>query len=101
MAMLTQSARHDPRANHLLAALPVGVLVRLMPQLTRVRADQGTIFIAADVPVEHVYFPTSGLFSLIVLNGEGVAVEAAVVGREGMLGTASVLGAPASMFQEI
>jgi len=48
-----------------------------------------------------VYFPTSGLFSLIVLNGEGVAVEAAVVGREGMLGTASVLGAPASMFQEI
>jgi CRP-like cAMP-binding protein len=99
--MSTLSGRHDPRANHLLAALPPSVLDRLIPQLERVRADQGTVFIAADEPVERVYFPTSGLFSLIVLNGEGGAVEAAVVGREGMLGSATVLGAPTSTFQEL
>jgi hypothetical protein len=57
------------------------------------------IFITADEPVERVYFPTSGLFSLVVLTGEGAAVEAAVVGREGMLGSAVVLGAPISTFQ--
>jgi CRP-like cAMP-binding protein len=101
MAMATQSDRHDPRANHLLAALPASVLGRLSPQLQRVRADQGMVFIAANEPVERVYFPTSGLFSLIVLNGEGAAVEAAVVGREGMLGSAAVLGAPTSTFQEL
>jgi CRP-like cAMP-binding protein len=59
------------------------------------------IFITADEPVERVYFPTSGLFSLVVLTGEGAAVEAAVVGREGMLGSAVVLGAPISTFQEL
>src|SRR4029079_1864301 len=72
-----------------------------IPQMERVRADQGMVFVAADEPVERVYFPTSGLFSLIVLNGEGAAVEAAVVGREGLLGTAAVLGAPTSTFQEL
>src|SRR5579864_1315711 len=101
MAMSTHSGRHDPRANRLLAALPASVLDRLTPQLQRVRADQGTVFVRADEPVERVYFPTSGLFSLIVLNGEGAAVEAAVVGREGMLGSAAVLGAPTSTFQEL
>ena len=99
--MSTHSGRHDPRSNRLLAALPASVLGRLTPQLERVRADQGAVFIRADEPVERVYFPTSGLFSLIVLNGEGAAVEAAVVGREGMLGSAAVLGAPTSTFQEL
>ena len=99
--MSSRLGRHDPRANYLLAALPGSVLDRLIPQLEHVRADQGTVFIGADQPVERVYFPTSGLFSLIVLNGEGAAVEAAVVGREGMLGSAAVLGAPTSTFQEL
>lgn len=99
--MSNHASRHHPRANHLLAALPGGVLDRLSPHLEPVRADQGAVFITADEPVERVYFPTSGLFSLIVLNGEGAAVEAAVVGREGMLGSASVLGAPTSTFHEL
>jgi CRP-like cAMP-binding protein len=101
MAMSTFSDRHDPRTNQLLAALPASVFDRLGSHLQRVRADQGTVFVTADEPVERVYFPTSGLFSLIVVNGEGAAVEAAVVGREGMLGTAAVLGAPTSPFQEL
>src|SRR5438270_346897 len=101
MAMSMHSGRHDPRANRLLATLPPSMLDRLVPQLERVHADQGAVFVMADEPVERVYFPTSGLFSLLVLNGEGAAVEAAVVGREGMLGSAAVLGAPISTFQEL
>ena len=99
--MSTHPGRHDPRANHLLAALPAAVLDRLTPQFERVRADQGEILIYADQPVERVCFPTSGLFSLVVRDGEGGVVEAAVVGREGMLGTAAVLGAPTSTFEEL
>jgi CRP-like cAMP-binding protein len=99
MAMSTRG-RHDPRTNHLLAALPAPVLDRLIPQLTPLRAEQGQVFLAAEEAVERVYFPTGGLFSLLVQNREGVAVEAAVVGREGILGTAVVLGAPMSTFEE-
>ncbi len=101
MPMSTHPGRHDPSTNSLLAALPPPVLDRLIPRFERVRADQGTVFVAADAPVERVYFPTRGVFSLVVLDGQGAAVEAAVVGREGMLGTAAVLGAPTSTFEEL
>jgi hypothetical protein len=62
MPMSSRPGRHDPRTNYLLAALPGPVLDRLSPHFERVRADQGTVFVAADAPVERVYFPTSGLF---------------------------------------
>jgi CRP-like cAMP-binding protein len=99
--MSTRLGRRDPRANSLLAAMPGGVLERIEPHLEPSRTDQGRILIHADAPVERVYFPTSGLFSLVVMTGDGTAVEAAVVGREGMLGTATVLGMPTSTFNEL
>lgn len=46
-------------------------------------------------------FPTSGLFSLLVLSHDGEAVEAAVSGPEGMLGTGAVLGVRNSIFEEV
>jgi CRP-like cAMP-binding protein len=93
--------RHDPRANLLLAALPPKVLERLTPQLTARRVDHGEILLYADEPVDQVCFPTSGVFSLLVKGEAGSAVEAAVVGREGMLGSAAVLGARQSTFEEL
>jgi CRP-like cAMP-binding protein len=95
------SRRHDPRANRLLAAMPAPALERIMPCLEAIRTDQGEVLIRADEPVERVYFPTSGLFSLVVRSSEGDAVEAAVAGREGMLGTSVVLGMPTSTFEEL
>ncbi len=43
--------------------------------------------------VEDVYFPTSGVISLLAAFEDGATVEAGVIGREGMLGTSVVLGA--------
>src|SRR5688500_18251742 len=91
----------NPRSNRLLAALPATTLDRLAPRLERVRADQGDVLVRADQPIERVCFPTGGLFSLVVKSGDGDAVEAAVAGREGMLGSAVLLGAPTSMFEEL
>jgi CRP-like cAMP-binding protein len=99
--MSIHPGRNDPRANHLLASLPAAVLDRMLPQLEPLRTDQGHVLIYADAAVERVWFPTSGLFSLVVRGAEGDVVEAAVAGREGMLGTAVVLGASHSTFEEL
>jgi CRP-like cAMP-binding protein len=99
--MSAVTGRHDPRRNTLLAALPPGVLERLMPHFERVSVEQGHVLIGPDQRVERVCFPTGGLFSLVVRDADGAGVEAAVVGREGMLGSAAVLGAPSSPFEEL
>ena len=99
--MSIHPGRNHFGANHLLAAMPATVLERVSPHLEPIRTDQGHVLIHADEPVERVYFPTSGMFSLVVRGNDGEAVEAAVVGREGMLGAAVVLGAQASIFEEL
>ncbi|HET6316482.1 MAG TPA: cyclic nucleotide-binding domain-containing protein, partial [Chloroflexota bacterium] len=100
--MPSHSEHRDPRRNYLLSGLPAATLDRLIPHLEPIRADQGDVLVQADRPVERVFFPTSGLFSLIVRSSNGDdAVEAAVAGREGMLGSAVILGAPTSTFEEL
>lgn len=39
---------------------------------------------------DHVYFPTSGIVSLLKVMNDGAAAEIAVVGNEGMVGIALV-----------
>lgn len=46
----------------------------------------------AGQPVEHVYFPTGGVFSITTLLPNGTAVEAATVGDEGMVGIEAFFG---------
>jgi CRP-like cAMP-binding protein len=43
--------------------------------------------------VDHVYFPDSGIASVIADSGGARSVEVAVIGREGMTGLAAALGA--------
>src|SRR5258707_3979455 len=39
-----------------------------------------------------VYFPNSGLLSLVVVTSDGKTVEAGIVGKEGIVGLASAVG---------
>jgi CRP-like cAMP-binding protein len=43
-------------------------------------------------PTEYVYFPTSGIISLLTVLENGMMIEFATVGREGMTGTPIILG---------
>jgi CRP-like cAMP-binding protein len=81
--------------------MPPPVLERITPHLEFVRTDQGKVLLEADQPINRVYFPTGGLFSLLVRGSEGEPVEAAIVGREGMLGITVVLGAATNTFEEL
>lgn len=45
-------------------------------------------------PIEHLYFPESGLISIDALTDIGESVEVSIIGREGFSGIAALLGQP-------
>jgi CRP-like cAMP-binding protein len=63
-----------------------------MPLLERVALVHGTVVHQADDLIRHVYFPLSGMVSLVTVLLDGDAIESATVGNEGILGVAAFLG---------
>ena len=82
----------DPRRNELLRALPAAELDRIKPWLEPVRLPRPTQLEAANEDVEFVYFPTSGVASIVALDEGGDSVDTAMIGREGMTGLSVFLG---------
>lgn len=77
--------------NRLLGALRPDDFARLVPVLERVTLTSGAILIAAHRPIAHVHFVEEGIVSLVADTHEG-RIEIGLVGREGLVGTALVLG---------
>lgn len=82
----------DPRANHLLAALPDADLQRLLPQLERVEMPLGRVLHESGSTQNHVYFPTSAIVPLLYVTEDGASTEIAVVGNEGVVGISLLMG---------
>jgi CRP-like cAMP-binding protein len=82
----------DPRGNHLLAALPADEFDRLIASLEPVHLPRPTELEAANEPIEFVYFPTSGVASIVSIDESGESVDTAIIGREGMTGIPVFLG---------
>ena len=78
--------------NKILAALPVEEYGRLLPQLEQLPLAHGTILYEADDQINDVYFPNTGIVSLVTHLQEGASVEVGLTGREGMVGISVVLG---------
>jgi CRP-like cAMP-binding protein len=81
-----------PLSNKLLAALPRNDFQLLLAHLALVQFAQGDVLYEAGAEVDQVYFPVSGMVSLVVVMRDGRAVETATVGREGVVGAMSGLG---------
>ena len=79
-------------SNQLLATLPSNVLALLNLDLEPVSLPQGVVLLEPEDPIERVYFPETGMISLLVVTREGEAVETSVVGRDGALGLQRGLG---------
>ncbi len=79
--------------NRLLSALPIEEYKRLLPNLELVSLNFKQIIYAPDEPIEYVYFPNSGVISLVNVTEDGKTVEAGMVGNEGMAGIPVLLGA--------
>jgi CRP-like cAMP-binding protein len=67
-------------------------LEHLGPHLSEIRIQQGDLLEEPGRALDAVYFPQSGMISLIVQMPEDTAVEVAAVGLEGAVGMAVGLG---------
>jgi CRP-like cAMP-binding protein len=82
--------------NALLAFLPDKELDHLQPRLTSVSMAIRDVVYQPNGPIRDVYFPLSGVFSLLVVMSDGAAVEFGTIGNEGMVGIPVFLGSGTS-----
>ena len=87
--------------NSLLAALPQASLRRLLGVLEPVKLFHGEVLYGPGEAMRHVYFPRSCLVCLLALADGHHAVEAGLVGREGMVGLPVALGQMDSPLQAL
>jgi CRP-like cAMP-binding protein len=80
----------------LLAGLPAAALARLRPHLRRAALPQGLVLYEPDEPIADVYLPAGAVVSLLAVGEGDEAVEAGLVGAEGLVGLPAVLGAAAA-----
>jgi CRP-like cAMP-binding protein len=78
--------------NRILTSIALAERERLLSLMEHVRLPLGQTIIAPEDPIPHVYFPTGALISLVSLMENGKAVEAGVIGCEGMAGLPVLLG---------
>jgi CRP-like cAMP-binding protein len=90
------SDRSNWPRNRLLLALPPGDLRQLTPQLKQIRCECSQILIDADSPLDHVFFPDSGVVSVVAVYADGSIIEAATIGREGCTSVQAIFGATTS-----
>ena len=83
---------HNPTQNHLLAAFPAAEFDRLSPHLELVPMPLGEVLYESGGLLQHVYFPTDSIVSLLYVFVDGASAEIAVVGNEGILGISLFMG---------
>src|ERR1700682_1271578 len=87
------SAQSNWPRNRLLLALPSSDLTRLMPELELILCDRGEILMDADSSLDYVFFPHSGVVSVVAVYADGSIIEMATIGREGCSVAQTFVGA--------
>jgi CRP-like cAMP-binding protein len=90
----------DFRQNRLLALLVDGDLRQLVPAMHELGLERGSVLFDANQPIDQVYFPLTGIVSLLVVGEDGMDVEAATVGNEGVVGLGGLLAGDVSFSRQ-
>jgi len=77
-------------SNRILGALPVEERDRLIGSMKIVELPIKTVLFEPGGPIDAVYFPMSGVISLVTALEDGSIVEVATVGNEGIVGVPHV-----------
>ena len=94
----SESAGREPAAggsalrNRLLLALPADELELLRTHLEPCQLEPLQLLVDGNAPITHVYFPDSGIISVLSRLDDGTLIENGTVGYEGMAGLPLVLG---------
>jgi CRP-like cAMP-binding protein len=81
-----------PNRNRLLAALPREEYERLLPSLGQVSFSLGEVLYESGARMEHIYFPTTAIVSLLYTMENGSSAEMGMAGHEGLVGVALFMG---------
>jgi CRP-like cAMP-binding protein len=88
-------------ANEALLAMAEEEWRVLGPRLRHQEMPNHLVLHEPNEPVKFLYFPNSGLISLVILMHDQRTVEAGIVGREGIVGLPAAMGFPRHPLQEI
>jgi CRP-like cAMP-binding protein len=88
-------------SNLLLTSLSSADAAALMPHLKLVHLEQKTLLSEALEDIVAAYFPTNAIVSLVVGLSTGEMIEAAMVGRDGVIGASAALDGKASLSRAI
>jgi CRP-like cAMP-binding protein len=91
-SILPMPGEPKPLQNRLLAALPTDARERLFCELELVPMPLGHVLYESGNQLNHVYFPTTAIVSLLYVMEDGASAEIAVVGNEGIIGIALFMG---------
>lgn len=100
-AALAAAALNRRGSNHLLSLLPADDRARILKLCKRVSLEIETVLHQMDDRVEHMYFPLSGMISLVIASPEGGTIEIAAVGNEGVVDTLVALGGERSHWRAL
>jgi CRP-like cAMP-binding protein len=92
---------YSPRQNRLLAALPSVEYEGLLPHLKAVALLAGSTVHSAGESETDAFFIASGIVTMSYLLENGETAEFAMVGNEGLIGTALFLDAASSRIQAV
>jgi CRP-like cAMP-binding protein len=67
-----------------------------MPALEQIRCQREQVLMDVDSSLEQVFFPDSGVVSVVAVYEDGSIIEMATIGREGFTGIQAVFGAKKS-----
>jgi CRP-like cAMP-binding protein len=73
-------------ANVILQHLSSKTLALIEPHLRKMKLAQGVVLHEAGEAITNVYFPLSGMVSMLAVLKSGEAIEAGVIGHEGFVG---------------
>jgi CRP-like cAMP-binding protein len=82
----------DPRTNRLLAALAEPDYERIAPHLEFAPVALGEVLYESGARMDHAYFPTTAIVSLLYVMADGASAEIAVVGNDGIVGISMFMG---------
>jgi CRP-like cAMP-binding protein len=66
--------------------LSTKTLALIEPHLHKMNVPQGIVLQETGEPITNVYFPLSGMVSMLAVLKSGAAIEAGIIGREGYVG---------------
>src|SRR4030095_11865103 len=78
--------------NKLLSTIPAGEYELIAPQFREVSFQLGDVLFQPGDNIDHVYFPTTCIVSLLTDLEDGSGLEVGLVGSEGLVGISAFLG---------